>query len=449
MSLKTEVNNHLKNKEFETLKVLINKLDTGELINLLYSTDNEKSLIIYRLLSKEKALDVFEHMDVSVQQRFLATFADEKAVEIFASLQPDDRIRLMDELPAAVAKRLLSSLSQSERDITSALLGYKTGTAGRVMTPKYIRLRRDMTAQEALDKVRTAGKDLETIYHLYVTDNERRLEGVVSLKDIVLAKSDTVISDIMNKTVKVNTDTEDEDVAQIFRQYDLFAVPVVDMENRLVGAITVDDALYILEEEAAETALDKAGFTELSEKEADRSKILMSGPIVKVWRVRIPFLIITLIGGILAGLLVQQYEETLAAVTAVAFFMPMVMDMGGNVGTQSATIFSRALVLGQINFKNFMKQWTREIFVGASMGIILGSAAGIFAGLWQGISLGIVVAVSLAVTITIATTLGFLVPYLLIKLGLDQVAGTSPIITTIKDITGLFVYFFLVTLFLL
>lgn len=439
----------LKNKEFEPLKALLNEeLSTGEIIRLIYKADDEKGLIIYRLLSKEKALDVFEHMDVTVQQRLLRDFADERAVEIFASLEPDDRIKLLDELPAAVAKRLLSSLSHAERNITSLLLGYKSGTAGRIMMPKYIRLQKNMTASEALQKVRTAGKDLETIYHLYVTDNERHLEGDVSLKDIVLAQPDTLISDIMEKdTIKVCTDTEEEKVAQLFKEYDILAIPVVDMENRLVGAITLDDVIDIFEGQAEEDALDKAGFVDINEQEY-RSKILISGPVFKVWRVRIPFLIVTLIGGLLAGLLVEQFEKSLAAITAVAFFMPMVMGMGGNVGTQSATIFSRALVLGQINFKNFLKQLGREIYIGFTMGILLGVGAGIVATLWQGVQIGLVVGVSLTVTVTLACALGFLMPYLLIKLGLDQVAGTSPLITTLQDLSGLLIYFLLVTVLL-
>lgn len=441
---------YLKDNDFKRLKQELNEMKTDEILKLIYKANDQDSLVFFRLLSKEKALEVFELMDVSVQQRLLEKFTDEKAIEIFASLQPDDRIKLMDELPAAVAKRLLSSLSHSEREMTSLLLGYKAGTAGRAMTPKYIRLRKDMTASEALQKVRTSGGDMETLYHLYVTDNERHLEGEVTLVDIVMADPDKKISEIMTKEpFKAYTETNEEEVAHILEEQDLLAIPIVDSEERLVGVITVDDAIDILQDEAVEADLDKAGFSDISRTETDRSKILISGSIFKIWRIRVPFLIITLLGGLIAGLFIEQFENTIQQIVAVAFFMPVIMNMGGNVGGQSSTIFTRALVLGQINFSKFIKQLGRELLVGLSIGLLLGCFAFAIVGLWQGLKFGLVVGASLAITVTIATALGFLVPYILIKLRLDQAAGTNPLITMINDITGLLIFFLLVTAFLL
>ncbi|MDD4003146.1 MAG: magnesium transporter [Clostridia bacterium] len=446
-----EIWNYLKDKDFKQLKQLLNELNNDEVLKLIYKANNQESLIIFRLLNKEMALEVFELMEVSVQQRLLEKFTDERAIEIFASLQPDDRIKLIDELPAAVAKRLLSSLSHTEREMTSLLLGYKAGSAGRAMTPKYIRLRKDMTASEALQKVRTAGSDMETVYHLYVTDNARHLEGEVSLIDIVMAEPEKKVDEIMTKDpIKAYTETEEEDVAHLLKEQDLLAVPVVDMEERLVGVITVDDAIDILEDEAADADLNKAGFSEISKTETDRSRILISGSVFKIWRLRVPFLIVTMIGGMFAGLMIEQFESTLASIISVAFFMPVIMNMGGNVGGQSSTIFTRALVLGQINFSKFIKQLAREMLVGLSMGILLGAFACLITSIWQAsIMLGIVVGLSLAITVTFSTMLGFLVPYLLIKLGFDQAVGTNPLITTINDISGLIIYFLLVSLFLM
>lgn len=442
---------YLKDKDFKQLKQQLNELNNDEVLKLIYKANNQDGLIIFRLLNKEMALEVFELMEVSVQQRLLEKFTDEKAIEIFASLQPDDRIKLIDELPAAVAKRLLSSLSHTEREMTSLLLGYKAGSAGRVMTPKYIRLRKDMTASEALQKVRTAGSDMETVYHLYVTDNERHLEGEVSLIDIVLAEPEKKIEEIMTTDpIKAYTETEEEEVAHLLKEQALLAVPVVDMEERLVGVITVDDAIEILEDEAVEADLSKAGLSDISKTEMDRSKILISGSIFKIWRLRVPFLILTMIGGMFAGLLIEQFESTLASIISVAFFMPVIMNMGGNVGGQSSTIFTRALVLGQINFSKFIKQLGREILTGISMGLLLGAFACLIISVWQAsIMLGVVVGLSLAITVTFSTMLGFFVPYLLIKLGFDQAVGTNPLITTINDITGLMIYFLLVSLFLM
>lgn len=292
---------------------------------------------------------------------------------------------------------------------------------------------------------------METVYHLYVTDNERHLEGEVSLIDIVLAEPEKKIEEIMTTDpIKAYTETEEEEVAHLLKEQALLAVPVVDMEERLVGVITVDDAIEILEDEAVEADLSKAGLSDISKTEMDRSKILISGSIFKIWRLRVPFLILTMIGGMFAGLLIEQFESTLASIISVAFFMPVIMNMGGNVGGQSSTIFTRALVLGQINFSKFIKQLGREILTGISMGLLLGAFACLIISVWQAsIMLGVVVGLSLAITVTFSTMLGFFVPYLLIKLGFDQAVGTNPLITTINDITGLMIYFLLVSLFLM
>lgn len=446
-----KIRTYFDTKDINALKDIINKLDTFEIADIIEVLESEKQAAVFRLLSKEKALEVFEYMDVHTQQLLLQSFTDEKAIEFFASLEPDDRIKLIDELPAGIAKRLLDSLTKSERDMTLLLLGYKPGTAGQIMTPKYIRLTKDMTVQEAIQKVRESGKNLETVNSLYVTDEKRKLAGSVSLSDLIMARPDDRVLNIMKRDpIKVSTEDEKQFVAQLLKDSDLIALPVVDLEERLVGVVTVDDAIDILEEEATDSAFDKVGFLELNKKESDRSKTLIKGSMFQVWRVRIPFLIITLLGGMLAGGLIAFFEESLEAVAAVAFFIPVIMDMGGNVGTQSSTIFTRALVLGQIDFRRFLKYWIREILLGLSMGIILGAAGGLVAYLWQGFSvLGLVVGIALCLTITLATALGFLIPYVLVKLGFDQAAGADPMITTIKDITGLAIYFLLVSTFLL
>ncbi|SFI09567.1 magnesium transporter [Tindallia magadiensis] len=445
------IRNHFKTKDMGSVKEIINTMDTFEAADVIEVLEPEKQVTVFRLLAKEHALEVFEHLDVHTQQSLLQNFTDENAVEVFSSLEPDDRIKLIDELPAAVAKRLLSSLTQEEREMTSLLLGYKHGTAGQIMTPKYIRLSKEMSVQQAIEKVRASGKDLETVNLLYVTDDKRKLEGSVSLSDIVMAQPEEKINNIMEKEpARVYTETDDGFVAELLKESDLISVPVLDSEDRLVGVVTVDDAIDILEEEALDEVFDKAGFVELTKTETDRSKVLIHGTIPQVWRVRIPFLIITLIGGMLAGGVIEYFEDFLDAIVAVAFFVPVIMDMGGNVGTQSSTIFTRALVLGQIDFPKFLRHWGREVVIGLTMGIILGAAGGAFAAFWQGnTELGMVVGMALASTITIATALGFLVPYILVKLGFDQAAGSDPIITTIKDLSGLAIYFFLVSTFLM
>jgi len=223
---------------------------------------------------------------------------------------------------------------------------------------------------------------------------------------------------------------------------DLVAVPIVDKDTRLVGVFTVDDAMDVLSDEAVETALTSSGLVEFSSREEDRSKVLTTGKLHAILRVRIPFLLITLFGTMFAGTVIAGFEETLASVTALAFFIPVVMAMGGNVGSQSSTIFTRALALGQIDTLKFLKQWRKEVFVGLAMGLILGLLAGGVVYLWQSnLDLTIIIGSAIALSITLATALGFMIPFLLMKLGVDQAAGAIPFITTIQDILGLLVYF--------
>jgi len=356
---------------------------------------------------------------------------------------------LLDEIPAKVAKRLMNVLDDQEREMTAELLGYKPETAGRIMNPDYISLKKGQSVAEGLKNIRQKGMEKETIYNIYVIDQGRKLQGVVTLRTLVMADPEDKIDHIMyDHPVSVSTFTDQEEVARLLQQQDLTAVPVVDREKRLVGIVTFDDAMDVISEETTEDIYNKAGLTGLGEIEADRSRVLISGSLFDVWKVRLPYLVIALVGGLLAGGVIEGFEESLTQITALAFFIPVVMDMGGNVGTQSSTIFNRALVLEQINLRHFFKQFLREMGIGLSMGIILGIAAGIISAVWQFPELGLVVGTALALTVTIAAALGFLIPFILHKMGLDQAAGSDPLITTIKDITGLFIYFFLVAQFL-
>lgn len=441
---------HLENKDMESLKKLLSSAEDMEILDVIRELSAEEQVIVYRLLTKDRALLIFEQLDTSLQQKLLTSFTEERAIEMITELAPDDRVRLLDELPARVAKKLLESLSQEERKETNVLMGYEAETAGRIMTTEYIRLKRDYTVEEALKKIRETASEKETIYTLYVTNDERKLEGVLSLRELLIAPVKSKIEDIMQKKViKVNTGTDQEEVAKVLQELDLLSIPVADKEDRLVGIITFDDAMDILQEEATEDIFDKAGLADLNVRESDRSERLVNGSVFQIWRVRLPFLIITMIGGLMAGGVIEAFEEALEAIAAVAIFIPVIMDMGGNAGTQSSTIFARGLILGHINTKKFVKHLGKETLVGLSMGVLVGIATGVIASVWQGIpELGIAVGLALAITMTLATTLGFFIPYTLFKLGIDQAAGADPIITTIKDISGLLIYFVLVTQFL-
>jgi magnesium transporter len=449
--LREQILELIKNKEIIELKNLLSLAESAEILLAFYELTSEEQVIVFRLLAKDHALHIFEELDTDEQKNLLRSLKEEHAIEFVNELAPDDRVRLFDEMPASVAKKLLNSLSPEERESTNILMGYKPETAGRVMTTEFIWLNRDMTVAQALDKVRSRAKDMETGYALYITDNTKTLEGVISLKELGCAEGSAKVEDLLaKKAISVTTDTDQEEVAHVLKDMDLIALPVVDREGRMVGIVTIDDAIDILEEEATEDIYDAAGFADVAGGESTRSDILVNGNLWKIWSVRLPFLLISLAAGMLLGLIIEGFEDVLEQITVVAFFIPLIMDMGGNVGTQSSTVFARGVVLGHIDTRRFFKHFTKEIGVGLSIGLVVGIAAGIFIFFWQSDypMLGLVVGLSLVGTVTLASLLGFLVPFVLIKFNVDQAAGSAPIITSIKDLFGILIYFMFVSVFL-
>ena len=459
--LKEKISAYIQSKEMDNLKTLLANAEEMEILQAFHDMSPEEQVIAFRLLAKDKALSVFEDLDTDEQQNMLRSFTDENTIEFINEMAPDDRVRLLDEMPASVAKKLINSLSQEEREATNVIMGYKRETAGRIMTTEFITLRKDMTVEQALDKVSRQAEDKETIYTLFVTDEVKKLEGVLTLKGLLIARGtsgknliktdgNTPIGDIMSKnTISVSTDTDQEDVAHILQTLDLLAIPVVDKEGCIVGIVTIDDAVDILEEEATEDIFNQAGMMDVQGKEASLSETMIKGSLWSIWKVRIPFLFITLGAGMLGGIIMEGFEDVLAAIVGVAFFVPLIMDMGGNVGTQSSTVFARGVVLGHIDTRKFFKFIAKETSVGLSMGAIFGVISGFIAGFWQGDSmLGMAVGVSVMFTMTLAASLGFLVPFILVKLKLDQAAGSSPLITSVKDVVGLLVYFLSVSIFM-
>jgi len=447
--LQEQIENMLEEKDFYGLKTLLSSVDDGqELLHAINELSRKEKVIVFRLLQKDMALEIFEQLETVLQKELLESFTDEKAREFIEELDPDDRVTLLDEMPAKVAKRLMQLLSTEDRKVTHMLMGYEPETAGRIMTPEFITLKRDMLVNEALLRIRKEAIDKETIYTLYVTDAKRKLEGVLPLRKLLLAESDAKIGDIMyDAVVKVATDTDQEEVAKAIKDYDVLAIPVVDKEGRIVGIVTVDDAMDILEQEATDDIYTQAGLADITGKETNRSEVLVRGSLWAIWKVRMPFLVLALLGGLAAALVLEGFEDTLEYVLAAAFFIPVIMDMGGSVGTQSTTVFTRGVVLGQIEMKRFWKHLGKETLVGLSLGLIFGAVAGLIAGVWQGMALGLAVGSALAITVTLASFLGFIIPFALMKMKLDQAAGSAPIITTLKDILGLLVYFLLVMAF--
>lgn len=442
MNLYELTQTYLEARDMQGLKTLLAEADMDALLPLIQDLTPREQVVVFRLLDKDRALTLFEQLDVEQAQALLAAFTDEQAIAIFAALDPDERARLLDELPAAVAKRLVAALPPQEREQVNLLMGYGPETAGRIMTPKYIRLTEEMTVAQALEKVRTQAASPETLNTLYVTDAQRRLVGWLPLQALILNPPETPIAQLMNRDVAwVTTDTDQEEAAQRLHHRDLFSLAVVDQGHRIVGVITVDDAMEIMEEEVTEDIFDKAAVVAIGSHDSSSYR-LVNGKLWEIWPMRLPFLLIALVGGLLAGAVIGVFEDTLHSIPMLAIFIPVVMDMGGNAGTQSTTIFARALALGHINMRHFGRHLLREIGVGITMGALVGLITGLVGAIWQGVpKLGLVIGLALMATLTLATTLGFLIPYVLTRMGLDPAAGADPIITTIKDITGLLIYF--------
>ena len=408
----------------------------ADIAEILENMSPSRRILIFRLLPKDKAVEVFEYLDVEKQSELLSSFSDERIVSMVNEMSPDDRAWLFDELPAKVVKKLLSRMNREEWLATSVLLGFEEDTAGRIMTPEYVDLNMNMTVADALKRVKRTGHAKETIYYLYVKNDRRRLIGVVSLKNVVLSQDDVKIIDIMNPhVIKVFTDDDQENVAQVFKDYDLIALPVVDKEERLVGIITIDDIIDIIDEEATEDMLRMSGV-----ETADRGYFKSS--IVINFSKRIVWLLVLLTLYTVTGNIMMHYQNVLQGMIVLSAFIPILIGTGGNAGSQSSTVVIRGLAIGEIEHGEVLRIILRELTIGVSLGLFLGACAFFWSHFIQGNrNVSIVVGLSLVAIITLATTLGTVLPLVVKRLGLDPAFIATPFITTAIDVGALLIYF--------
>jgi magnesium transporter len=425
----------LEEKDYQSLKesLVRHPAEIAELINHL---DPDHRTIIFRLLSKDTAVEVFEHLESSVQSEILSGFYDARVIGIVDAMSPDDRARLFDELPAGVVKALRKNMTPEEWNSTSDLLGYREFTAGRIMTPEFVDLQDHMTVRESLKRVRRIGEDRETIYILYVIDETRHLLGVVSLRKLVLSETDELIRDIMDQdVVKVTTDDDQEKVARIIQDYDFLAVPVVDKEGRLVGIVTVDDVIDILEEEATEDILKGSGVVAAEKGYFDSS-------LLNNFRRRIGWMVLLLILNTLTGSIILGHKKLIEGIVILSAFIPILIGSGGNAGAQSSTVVIRGLAVGEIHVANAFRILFRESMLGILIGLLLGIAATFWAYWLQGDwTISVVVGMSFIFVITVATTIGTLLPFVVKRIGFDPALIATPLITTTIDVTALLIYF--------
>jgi magnesium transporter len=431
----------------------------------------EALVLLSSLLPADKAA-LFEDLDSQRQSTFLSEvstsdaadileeLSDDDAAALAETLDPDLLTRVLDEMEPDEAADLLGDIEPELRQSTLAqledadeirsLMRYPDDSAGGLMTSGYYVFDENTPVGDVFREIQRMEPFDEEIPYVYAVDGQGFLTGIARLADLIRAHPEQPLKAIaITQIVSVHAEEDQEVAARLINRYDLMALPVLDRAGRLLGVITADDAMAVLEEESTEDIYKSAGILGSGGEQAAKSQMLVRGPIWRAWRVRVPFLLITLVGSLAAGAVIGVFEESLEAVVALAFFIPVVMDMGGNSGAQSTSIFIRGQVLGQIDTKEFGKHLLRELGVGLGMGLMIGILAGFIAYLWQGIpELGLVVGLSLAFTMALGASMGFLVPYILISMKVDAAAGSEPFITTIKDITGLLIYFGFAALFM-
>ena len=429
------IDKQLEEKNYPALKESLHA-HPAEIAELINQLEPEDRTLIFRLLSKDIAVEVFEHIDSAVQTEILSGFHDAKLIGIIDAMSPDDRARLIDELPALVVKMLRMRMTPEEWNATSVLLGYDEDTAGRMMTPEFVDLKDHMTVKEAIKRIRRIGKDSETIYYLYVTDETRHLIGAITLRRIVLSKSDMLIRDIMDvEVVKVSTDDDQEAVAEVVKDYDFLAVPVVDKEKRLVGIITVDDIIDVMEEEATEDILKGSGVVA-------HEKGYFESTILKNFSKRIGWLVLLLVLYTLSGNIILSHQKLLQGIIGLSAFIPILIGTGGNAGAQSSTVVIRGLAIGEIEVSDAVRILLREISLGLFLGLCLGLAGTVWAYWLQGNwSIAIVVGMSFVFVITVATMIGTFLPIIVKRIGFDPALIATPLITTTIDVTALLIYF--------
>ena len=430
-----EVDEILAGSDLDLMDRWLKQADSVEIAEELSRVPREQRAVPFRLLAKDRALEVFELLDPSLQQELLDGLRDASVRQLFEDMDPDDRARLTEEMPATVARQLLAGLSPNERRLTSTLLGYPEDSAGRLMSPEVASLPAGLTASQALERLRRIGHEAETIYALPVTDGQRRLVGALGLRDLVLADPGTPVSELLDAEVySARVDADQEEVARLMLEADLLALPIVDTEDRLVGIVTVDDAMEVLEEEETEDVARSGGAEPLG-------RPYLATSVLQVARSRIVWLLFLIVAATLTVNVLQVFEATLNEVVTLALFIPLVIGTGGNTGSQAATTVTRALAVGEVRLGDIWVVILREARVGLLLGTMLAVIAFGPAWLVAGQEIALVVSFTLLVVCTLAAFVGSLLPLLARRVGVDPAVVSAPFITTLVDATGLVVYF--------
>lgn len=423
--------------ELQGAKAILIPVQPADIAEAIEGLPEAMRALAFRLLSKVEAIEVYEYLDYSVQEHLIEELRGQEIREIVEQMSTDERVKLFDELPAKLVNRLLEQISPSEREATAQLLGYEVGTAGRIMAPELVALKENMTVEQTLERIRQLAHFSETVYYLYITDTQRRLTGILSLRELVISQPQTQIGEIMTRdVVSVTTDTDQAEVAKLIQRYDFLAVPVVDKEGRLVGVITVDDVIDILQEETTKDIYALGGGVQSGGDNYFQTDL------ITVARKRVVWLLVLLVTNTMTGTIIKSQQDILEKVVVLTAFIPLLTGTGGNVGAQSSTVVIRGMDTDEIRNMGPLQIIFREALAGALLGGTLGLIATVWAFLLQkNLEVAVSVGSSLIAISVLASVSGSTLPFFFRFLGLDPALMSAPFITTAVDVVGVLIYF--------
>jgi magnesium transporter len=443
VNLQKSIKALLKMGKKQEVKQLLSGLHPADIAELLEETRNDNQQLLFALLDTPKAAEVLEELEPDSQLDLVKRLSQNHIAEILNNMSVDELIDILREFPPDQVSRLLKAIPSEDIAVIEKLMALDEDTAGGIMTTDYVYIPEDTTVAQAIDMVRKFGQEAETIYYLYIVDKDHRLAGVLSLRELISAKRSLTVKKIMRSPViTVDVEEDKEEVAKVIEKYSLLAVPVIGPSRRLLGIVTVDDALEVLDDEVTEDIHRFAGVT------AEEEDTLTVSPLGAV-RHRLPWLIITLFGGIIAGSIMNRFTATLEAALAIAFFIPVLNATGGNVGTQSLALAVRGIATREINKYNFISYIFRETTAGMLVGIVCGIIMALVVMVWQGnTTLSMVVGIAMAIALTIAAMVGMVIPIVLNMLKVDPAVASGPFITTLTDVNTVIIYLSISTMFL-
>ena len=430
----------LAQREFKAVRSILDVMNEVDIASLLSTLSDKELALAFRLIPKDKAAEVFSNMDTSMQTYLVAMFTEKELKELLDDLYMDDTVDMLEELPANLVKRILATVSASDRSMINQLLNYPEDSAGSIMTTEYVDLREEMTVGQAMAHIKKTGIHKETIYTCYITER-RKLVGIVSAKDLMTTDDEVPIKNLMEtEIISVHTHADQEQVAQLFTKYDLLALPVIDQDGRMVGIVTFDDAMDVMVDEATEDITKMAAINP-SEKTYFETSVFQHA------KNRIPWLLILMFTSIITGTIITKYENAFAAIPLLVSFIPMLMDTGGNCGSQSATLIIRGIALDEIRFKDLFKVMFKEFRISLIVGAFLAVANGVRIFIqYHNPGLALVIACSLMGTVIMAKLVGCVLPLFAKKVNLDPAIMASPLITTLVDTFSILIYFNIATI---